>query len=294
MYEMKALFCYGLVATVLLGCGGGGSSRDCSAAANACNVAPVANPGAAQSVLVATTVMLDGNGSSDQNGNPLTYSWEFVSKPQNSTAILAAATSAKANFVPDQEGIYLINLTVNDGQVNSSPVTVAVTASNTNLSITQLSYGEGSTIPTRLAALWVGGGNLSPQLSIGDIPKGTDRFAIVMDGETAPCQPGMGACRNWGVFNLPVAKTLIYEGENLLLQNGVVYGTNFTYNTNATGGVGYMGPSSSSGNVYKLTVYALAASMPFITGKPEYNRAKFEREFKEFILGKATLTGVYP
>lgn len=290
---MKALFCYGLVATVLLGCGGGGSSRDCSAAANACNVAPVANPGAAQSVLVATTVMLDGNGSSDQNGNPLTYSWEFVSKPQNSTAILAAATSAKANFVPDQAGIYLINLTVNDGQVNSSPVTVAVTASNTNLSITQAPFVNGSSIPTRLAAVSVGGSNLSPQLSIGDIPRGTDRFAIVMDDETAPCQPGQGACRHWGVFNLPVAKILINEGENLLMQSGVVYGTNFTYGTNPTGGVGYMGPSSL-GHTYKLTVYALAASMPFITGKPEYNRAKFEVDFKDFILGKATLTGVYP
>ncbi len=31
-----------------------------------------------------------------------------------------------------------------------------------------------------------------------------------------------------------------------------------------------------------------------ITGKPEYTRAKFEIDFKDFILGKATLTGVYP
>jgi phosphatidylethanolamine-binding protein (PEBP) family uncharacterized protein len=90
------------------------------------------------------------------------------------------------------------------------------------------------------------------------------------------------------VFNLPVAKTFINEGENLLLQSGVVYGTNFS------GTVGYMGPSASSGHTYKLTVYALAAAMPFITGKPEFNRAKFEVDFKDFILGKATLTGVYP
>ncbi len=284
---MKALFCYGLVATVLLGCGGGGSSADCSAAVNACNVAPVANPGGAQNVLVATTITLDGNGSSDQNGNPLTYAWEFVSKPAGSIAILASSSSAKATFVPDLAGIYLVNLTVNDGKVNSPPVTVAVTASDTNLSITQAPFANGSAIPVRLAAASVGGSNLSPQLSIGDIPTGTNRFAIIMDDETAPCQPALGACRHWGVFNLPVAKTLVYEGENLLLQSGVVYGTNFS------GTVGYMGPSAA-GHTYKLTVYALATAMPFITGKPEYNRAKFEVDFKDYILGKATLTGVYP
>lgn len=285
---MKALFCYGVIATALLGCGGGGSGADCSAAVNACNVAPVANPGGAQNVLVATTITLDGNGSSDQNGNPLTYAWEFVSKPAGSVAILASSTAAKATFVPDLAGIYLINLTVNDGKVNSPPVTVAVTASNTNLSITQAPFANGSSIPVRLAAVSVGGSNLSPQLSIGDIPKGTDRFAILMDDEVAPCQPGLGACRHWGVFNLPVAKTLINEGENLLSQGGVVYGTNFS------GAVGYMGPSAASGHTYKLTVYALATAMPFITGKPEYNRAKFELDFKDYILGKATITGVYP
>lgn len=284
---MKALFCYGLVATVLLGCGGGGSGTDCSAAVNACNVAPVANPGGAQNVLVATTITLDGNGSSDQNGNPLTYAWEFVSKPAGSIAILASSSSAKATFVPDLAGIYLVNLTVNDGKVSSPPVTVAVTASNTNLSITQAPFVNGSAIPVRLAAVSVGGSNLSPQLSIGDIPTGTNRFAIIMDDETAPCQPALGACRHWGVFNLPVAKTLVNEGENLLLQSGVVYGTNFS------GTVGYMGPSAT-GHTYKLTVYALATAMPFITGKPEYNRAKFEVDFKDYILGKATLTGVYP
>lgn len=284
---MKALFCYGLVATALLGCGGG-NGNDCSLAVNYCNVAPVANPGGAQSVLIATPVTLDGNGSSDQNGNPLTYAWSFASKPAGSAAVLASSTSAKATFVPDLAGIYLVSLAVSDGKASSPSVTVTVTASATNLSITQAPFANASAIPIRFAATSVGGSNVTPQLSIGDVPKGTDRFAIIMDDETAPCQPGLGACRHWGVFNLPVAKTFINEGENLLLQSGAVYGTNFS------GTVGYMGPSATSGHTYNLTVYALAAAMPFITGKPEFNRAKFEVDFKDFILGKATLTGVYP
>lgn len=283
---MKALFCYGLVAAILVGCGGG-SGRDCSAAVNACNGAPVANPGGAQNVLVASTVTLDGNGSSDPDGNPLTYVWSIVSQPAGSSVALVSSTSSRATFTPDFAGTYVVSLTVNDGKSNSAPVTATITASANNLSLMQTSYGDGGAMPLRLAATAAGGSNTSPALSIGNIPSATHRFAIIMDDETAPCQPGVGACRQWGVFNIPVAKTVITEGENLLLQSGVVYGTNLT------GTVGYMGPSST-GHTYKLTVYALSVTAPFVTGKPEYNRAKFEVDFKDYIIGKATLTGVYP
>lgn len=283
---MKSLLVCGLIAVALVGCGGG-DGRDCSAAVNACNRIPVASAGGAQNVLVASTVTLDGTASSDADGNPLSYSWSIVSKPDNSIAILSSASSSKATFVPDQVGIYVVSLTVNDGKVSSAPVTAAITASNTNLSITQASFSGGSSIPLRFAAVSSGGSNTSPQFSIGDIPKGTHRFAIIMDDEMAPCQPGLAACRHWGVFNLPVAKTFITEGENLLLQPGTLYGTNYT------GATGYMGPSAN-GHTYSLTVYALESSAPFLTGKPEYNRAKFEVDFKEFILGKATITGVFP
>lgn len=285
---MKSLLVCGLIAVALVGCGGGGDGRDCSAAVNACNRIPVASAGGAQNVLVASTVTLDGTASSDADGNPLSYSWSIVSKPDNSIAILSSASSSKATFVPDQVGIYVVSLTVNDGKVSSAPVTAAITASNTNLTITEAPFFDGSLIPLRLAATEVGGNNLSPQLSIGSIPKGTHRFAIIMDDEMSPCLPGLGACRHWGVFNLPVAKNVIKEGENLLLQLGTVYGANSDKNTAA-----YLGPNRS-GHRYTLTVYALESSAPFITYIPEYNRAKFEVDFKEFILGRASITGVLP
>lgn len=287
--KMKALLCSGLMATVLLGCGGsGGSGQDCSASVNACNAPPVADAGVQQNVLVGTNVVLDGGKSSDPDGNPLTYSWSVVSAPPGAKAILSTATSKTASFVADAAGIYLVGLTVNDGKVSSPVATATIKASDTNLSIAQTSYANGGSIPLRQAATGVGGSNLSTPLSIGDIPTATKRFAIVMDDETGSCQTGLGACRHWGVFNLPVAKILITEGENLLLQQGAIYGSNYT------GSVGYLGPNSASGHTYKLTVYALSAEMPFLTGVPEYNRAKFEVDFKPYILGKATLTGVYP
>jgi phosphatidylethanolamine-binding protein (PEBP) family uncharacterized protein len=198
-------------------------------------------------------------------------------------------TSVNPTFVADMVGVYNLGLTVRDGKSNSPEKITTITASATNLTITSGSYSNGGTIPIRIAATTQGGNNTSPQVIISDIPAGTMRFAIIMDDETQPsCQPGLGACRQWGVFNLPVAKTSISEGENLLLQSGVLYGTNYT------GSVGYAGPNAISKHTYKLTVYALSAEAAFVTAVPEYNRAKFELAFQSSILGKATLTGVYP
>ena len=140
----------------------------------------------------------------------------------------------------------------------------------------------------RIAGTSVGGGNLSPQLNISDVPSGTKRFAIIMDDETPPCQVGLSACRHWGVYNLPVSKTSIAEGEDLLTQSNVVYGTNYT------GGIGYAGPAPASSHTYKLTVYALTSDATWVTAVPEFTRAKFELDFKAFIIGKATITGTYP
>ena len=46
------------------------------------NVAPVADAGNNQTVGVGDTVALDGTGSSDANGDPLTYLWSLVSAPR--------------------------------------------------------------------------------------------------------------------------------------------------------------------------------------------------------------------
>jgi phosphatidylethanolamine-binding protein (PEBP) family uncharacterized protein len=96
------------------------------------------------------------------------------------------------------------------------------------------------------------------------------------------------------VFNLPVAKTAIAEGENLLLQSGVVYGSNYTIGPGGVAGIGYTGPAATSPHTYKLTVYALTDDVKWVTAVPEYSRAKFELDFKDFIIGKATLVGTFP
>lgn len=139
--KISAFFAIGLSLIVLNGCGGGG---DCSAGlgavvggSGACNqpgkapvinVAPVANAGPAQNVVVGTLVALDGSHSTDANADTMTYRWVLTTRPTDSTAALSSATSILPSFTADVAGAYVATLVVNDGTVDSLPVNVTVTA----------------------------------------------------------------------------------------------------------------------------------------------------------------------
>jgi hypothetical protein len=92
------------------------------------NLPPVANAGPDQTVTAGQQVTLDGTGSSDPNGDPLTYSWCLRGKPQGSTATLNGANTAQPTFTPDLAGSYVLCLTVNDGQSGSASDSVVVEA----------------------------------------------------------------------------------------------------------------------------------------------------------------------
>ena len=85
------------------------------------NVVPVADAGDNQAGVVGDTVALDGRGSSDANGDPLTYSWGLSTKPEGSLAAIADPTAAVTGFTPDLEGTYVATLVVNDGIADSAP-----------------------------------------------------------------------------------------------------------------------------------------------------------------------------
>ena len=129
------------VLPVLAACGGGGSSSRCSllggavcdSADSVVNLAPVAQAGANQSVLLGRgAVQLDGSGSTDANGDAITYLWTLSLKPARSSSALSDANTVRPNFTPDVNGTYVFDLVVSDGKLSSAASRVTVTASEVN------------------------------------------------------------------------------------------------------------------------------------------------------------------
>jgi PKD repeat protein len=95
---------------------------------NAVNNPPIANAGPDREAVVGVIVNLNGSGSSDSNGDALTYQWCVVSAPSGSAAAINNPTSPTPTFTPDLSGTYTIQLVVNDGQVNGNPDMVNISA----------------------------------------------------------------------------------------------------------------------------------------------------------------------
>jgi len=88
------------------------------------NQPPVADAGPDQTVDGNTTVMLNGESSTDADGNALSYRWQQTSGPN---VALSSTTSSRPSFTAPAEGGSLgFSLTVNDGLLNSSADNVVI------------------------------------------------------------------------------------------------------------------------------------------------------------------------
>jgi len=90
------------------------------------NQPPIAEAGPDQTVFVGDTVSLDGSGSTDVDGDPLTYQWSFSSRPGGSGATLSDTSAVNPTFEVDVAGDYVVQLIVNDGTVDSDPDTTSI------------------------------------------------------------------------------------------------------------------------------------------------------------------------
>lgn len=95
------------------------------------NRVPRADAGDDQSGIKAqNTVHLDGSGSNDPDGDELTYFWGVVSSPGAAPPI-AGADEVRATFVPQAQGTYVIELTVDDGEFqDTDTVTIMILPAN--------------------------------------------------------------------------------------------------------------------------------------------------------------------
>jgi hypothetical protein len=95
------------------------------------NTPPVADAGLDQALsILNTTVYLDGTGSYDLEGDPITFAWTMTQKPYGSTAALSDPASRKPTFVADKYGSYVVQLIVSDPWTQSTPATVTVSFLN--------------------------------------------------------------------------------------------------------------------------------------------------------------------
>ena len=140
--KLLQILCALCLASLLAACGGGGGvalGALVGAAQNTpANVAPVANAGLTQNItlgyaggVASKVVTLNGTGSTDANGDTLTYNW-VLSAPSGSSATLSSSTESKPTFRADLSGTYVASLIVNDGKANSVVSSTRVTAATAN------------------------------------------------------------------------------------------------------------------------------------------------------------------
>jgi len=191
------------------------------------NWEPVADCGEGQLKIVTETVQLDGSGSSDIEGEALTYEWSIVSQPTGSTAVLNDETIVNPTFEADIAGEYNVQLIVNDGTKDSYPCLVTITI-QTPQEATQdliaeveelvafgiLNQGQGNSLIVKL------------QHAINKMDQGNYKAAINMLNAFIN---EVTAFNNAGILSDEQANTLIAAAEriitvleNLLLKQGGV------------------------------------------------------------------------
>jgi hypothetical protein len=97
------------------------------------NHPPMASAGSNQTKDEGNPVMLDGTGSSDRDGDALTYTWSQIGGP---AVALSDPASPKPSFTAPEVGPagaqLMFQLSVNDGLIDSSPAEVTITVRNVN------------------------------------------------------------------------------------------------------------------------------------------------------------------
>jgi hypothetical protein len=153
------------------------------------NSPPVAGAGPDQSVLTGATVQLDGSTSSDADGDPLTYAWQVLSRPEGSQAVLSDPTQVTPTFLADLEGEYVVQLTVGDGQAASSPDTVTIHTEQ---------------------------GNAPPVADAGDDQSVTAGDTVLLDGSGSSDPDGDPLTYRWSLLAVPAgSQAALQDGQSV-------------------------------------------------------------------------------
>ena len=141
-------------------------------------------------------------------------------------------------------------------------------------------FEDGDPVPTRYTCDDL---DVSPPLSWGSVPDGTQRLALIADDPDAP----RGTFVHWVVYNLPPDTRGLPEDvpNQQILPSGAAQGVN------GAGSVGYMGPCPPSGtHRYFFKVYALDTQLGLGAGA---SNEEVLDAMEGHVLGEGQLMGTY-
>jgi Raf kinase inhibitor-like YbhB/YbcL family protein len=144
--------------------------------------------------------------------------------------------------------------------------------------LTSPSFENGAAIPKKFTC---DGGDINPELAIGNVPSGVRSLALIMHDPDAPITGGF---THWVVWNIDPTKPTIKEES---VPPGSCEGTN------GAGRVGYLGPCPPPGHGihhYQFRLYALDAllDLPATAGAKD-----LEAEIQRHLIEVAELVGLY-
>ena len=148
------------------------------------------------------------------------------------------------------------------------------------IELTSSAFTQGQPIPEKYTCK---AEDISPALSWGKPPAGTQSFALIMDDPDAP----VGTWVHWVLFNVPASTRDLPEAfpSDATLPDGSMSGNS------SFGGPGYGGPCPPSGtHRYFFKLYALDEMLAISVGA---TKGELEKAMAGHILAQAELMGTF-
>jgi hypothetical protein len=149
------------------------------------------------------------------------------------------------------------------------------------MQLTSKAFDTGKEIPLKYSC---DGADISPPLTIEDVPDGAQTLALICEDPDAP----VGVFDHWIIFNIPPQAPQLAEG----IPTEAEHSSGFRQGTNDFGRVGYGGPCPPDGeHRYFFRLYALDTELDLPAGST--SKKDLQAAMEGHILAETELMGTY-